>query len=249
MLDLLAEHGPALSLTEISDGVGLSRSTCHRLLSTLEQVGMVERAREAGQYRLGRKAFRLGSMVVRDIDLLGESEPILLHLADETEETAYLVVPDRDEALCLRRIDGRHEVRVMFLDTGKRLPFNCGATPRILLAHMPPEQWTEIVAHYTKKMTPYSLVTPEELERDAHEIQQSGYAISREDVTLHACAIGVPVWNYTGRVVASISISGIIQRFSTERLPFLIKTVVDAGHELSRRLGYGSHPPINGSED
>jgi DNA-binding IclR family transcriptional regulator len=87
-------------------------------------------------------------------------------------------------------------------------------------------------------MTQYSLVSRDELERDRREIRERGYSVSWEDVTLHACALGTPVRDATGEVVAAVSISGIVQRFSAERLPGLIRSVMELGEELSRRLGY-----------
>ena len=71
-------------------------------------------------------------------------------------------------------------------------------------------------------------------------IRELGYAVSREDVTLHACAVGAPVRDETGKVVAAVSLSGIEQRFSDEALPELITRIVASGAELSRRLGYAA---------
>ena len=87
-------------------------------------------------------------------------------------------------------------------------------------------------------MTQYSLVSRDELERDRREIRERGYSVSWEDVTLHACALGAPVRDATGSVVAAVSISGIVQRFSAERLPGLIRSVMKLGDDLSRRLGH-----------
>ena len=87
-------------------------------------------------------------------------------------------------------------------------------------------------------MTAHSLVSRAALDRDRREIRERGYAVSREDVTSHACAVGAPVRDHTGRVVAAVSLSGIEQRFTSERLPRLIDAIVEAGAELSHRLGH-----------
>ena len=87
-------------------------------------------------------------------------------------------------------------------------------------------------------MTEHSLVARAALERDRREIRERGYAVSREDVTLHACAVGAPVRDHTGQVIAAVSLSGIEQRFNPERLPLLIDAIVAAGLELSHRLGH-----------
>jgi DNA-binding IclR family transcriptional regulator len=232
---------PELSLTEISVGAGLSKSTAHRLLGTLEATEMVEFDKGTSLYRLGLKTFRLGSVVSKSMELAKQADPLLRNVTEDTDETSFLLVADGNEALCLRRFDGSHHVRVLFMEPGKRSAFNCGAGQRVLLAHLPEGRWDEVVANHTRRMTQYSLVSREELERDRREIRERGYSVSWEDVTLHACALGAPVRDATGAVVAAVSISGIVQRFSAERLPTLIRGIMEVGDELSRRLGYLLH--------
>jgi DNA-binding IclR family transcriptional regulator len=108
----------------------------------------------------------------------------------------------------------------------------------VLLAHLPDSQWEEVVDGHVRRSTQYSLVSRDELERDRREIRERGYSVSWEDVTLYACALGAPVRDAAGVVVAAVSISGIVQRFSAERLPGLIRSVMKLGDDLSRRLGY-----------
>ena len=238
ILEQFTLERPELNLTEISTGIGLSKSTTHRLLSTLEATEMVEFDRKTAHYRLGLKTFRLGSIVAKGMELIKQADPLLRAMAEDTTETAFLVVADGNEALCLRRFDGSHQVRVLYLEPGKHSAFNCGAAQRVILAHLPDAQWEEVVGAHVRRITQYSLVSRDELERDRREIRERGYSVSWEDVALHACALGTPVRDATGEVVAAVSISGIVQRFSAERLPGLIRSVMELGEELSRRLGY-----------
>lgn len=238
ILEQFSLERPELNLTEMSAGIGLSKSTTHRLLSTLEATEMVEFDKRTGHYRLGLKAFQLGSIVARSMELVKQGDPLLAATAEETSETAFLVLADGNEALCLRRFDGSHQIRVLYLEPGKHSAFNCGAAQRVLLAHLPDTRWEEVVDGHVRRLTQYSLVSRDELERDRREIRERGYSVSWEDVTLHACALGAPVRDASGAVVAAVSISGIVQRFSAERLPGLIRSVMKLGDELSRRLGY-----------
>ena len=238
ILDQFSLERPELSFTEISSGIGLTKSTTHRLLGALRHEDMIEFDPASRRYRLGLRVFRLGSVVSKTMELATRSDSLLEALAEETGETAFVVVPDGDVALCIRRFDSRSELRVLFLEVGKRQPFNCGAAPRVLLAHFPPQRWEEIVPRHVEAMTEHSLVVPAALEDDRREIRERGFAVSREDVTLHACAVGAPVRDHTGHVVAAVSLSGIEQRFDSERLPQLIEAIVAAGAELSHRLGH-----------
>jgi IclR family KDG regulon transcriptional repressor len=238
VLEQFSLQRPELTFTEISSGIHLTKSTTHRLLAALLHEEMIEFDAKRARYRLGLRVFRLGSVVSKTMEVGAQSDSLLEELAEETGETAYVVVPDGDETLCVRRYDGGSHVRILFLEVGKRQAYNCGAAPRVLLAHLPPERWEAIVAGHVQAMTEHSLMSRSELAHDRDEVLLHGYAVSREDVTLHACALGAPVHDETGEVVAAVSISGIEQRFTAERLPELIERIVAAGAELSRRLGY-----------
>ena len=238
ILEQFSLERPELNLTEMSAGIGLSKSTTHRLLSTLEATDMVEFDKRTAHYRLGLKVFQFGSVVIKGMELVKQGDPLLASMAEETSETAFLVVDDGNDALCLRRFDGSHQIRVLYLEPGKHSVFNCGAAQRVLLAHLSEPRWEEVVEKHARRLTQYSLVSRDELERDRREIRERGYSVSWEDVTLHACALGAPVRDASGVVVAAVSISGIVQRFSAERLPGLIRSVMKLGDDLSHRLGY-----------
>ncbi len=238
ILEQFTMERPEPNLTEISAGIGLSKSTTHRLLSTLENAGMVDLDRATGHYRLGLKAFRLGCTASNSMDLVKQAEPLLRAIAEETDQTALLLVEDGAQALCLRRFEGHQQVRVLVLEAGRHAPFNCGAAQRVLLAYLPEDQWEDVVAHHALRMTQYSLTTREELERDRRDIRERGCSMGWEDTTLHACTLGAPVHGADGSVVAAVSILGIVQQFPAERLPSLIRRVMQLGGDLSSKLGY-----------
>ena len=102
----------------------------------------------------------------------------------------WAAMPDDSEALCVRRFDGSHQILVLYLEPGKRCPFNCGAAQRVLLAHLPDDRWEGVVREHVRRMTQYSLVSRDELERDRREIQERGYSVSWKDVALHVRAGG-----------------------------------------------------------
>lgn len=238
ILEQFTMERPEPNLTEISTGLGLSKSTAHRLLSTLEEAGMVELDRKTARYRLGLKTFRLGSVASSSLQLVQQAEPLLRAMAEENNQTALLFVADDEQALCLRRFDGEQQVRVLVMEAGKRTPFNCGAAQRVLLAHLPETKWEQVVEQHAQRMTAYSLSTRHELDSDRREIRERGFSIGWEDSALHACTLGAPVRDASGQVIAAVGILGIVQEFPAERLPVLIRRVMQLGHDLSSKLGY-----------
>jgi len=237
LIEILAYGVPEKSLTELSQKAGFSLSTTHRILNALKSRGYVEQNPETLKYKLTFKFFEIGNIVVRHLNLREEAIPILTSLAEKTGETAYLIILDKDKALCLERIDGHHYVQVLFLKVGERMPLNIGAGPRVLLAYLPDEEIDRIIkeeglACWTEK----SITDPEKLKEDLRKIRKQGYALSFEDVTEGAAALGAPVRNWEGKVIAAISISGLSSHFAEEKLPPLIDAVKSAAEKLSQRL-------------
>ncbi|HLA82504.1 MAG TPA: IclR family transcriptional regulator C-terminal domain-containing protein, partial [Thermoleophilia bacterium] len=124
----------------------------------------------------------------------------------------------------------------MFPREGERSPFNCGAGQRVLLAHAPETSWRNIVANEVRPLTQYSLASEAALDHDRSDIIKKGYSLGWEDIALHTCDVAAPVRNGKAEVVAAVSLCGIVQRFSAERLPVLIQAVMEAGNRLSTDL-------------
>jgi IclR family KDG regulon transcriptional repressor len=227
------------TLTELGQEVGLSLSTLHRLLGTLHAHGFVEQDENTGKYALGLTLFELGALVQQRMDIRRQSQIPLRHLAHRTQETAYLCILDKAEALCLDRVEGQHQVRVLALDVGGRLPLNCGAAPRALLASLPDDKISMLIEMGDmKKLAAGSLVSPNDLWNDVLRTREQGYTHSVDDVTEGVAAIGAPVKDYSNQVVGAISIAGLLPHFGEERLPELIKIVCQEAREISSNLGW-----------
>src|SRR4051812_34993299 len=118
-----------LTLSELSERLQISKSTVHRLLSSLEQVGFVEKEARPGCYRLGLKLFELGSLVQGRLELRQIALPYMAQLVEHTDETAFLIVRDGLQAVCIERIEGAH-VQALALKVGGTLPLHAGGGPR-----------------------------------------------------------------------------------------------------------------------
>jgi len=245
LLDAFSSDAPELTLADLAAHTGMSKSTVHRLLHTLGTMHCVSHSSDATTYRLGPRLFQLGSKYVAGLDLRRLALPYLWDLAKQSGDTSFLCVMDNDEALCIERVDGRYQVRVLALALGGRMPVHCGAAPMVLLLGRSDDEIRRIVA--TKgliRFTEHTIGTVEELLEAAECARRDGYRLSWEDITVGVAAIGAPVLDYTGAVIAGISVSGILPRFSPERLPMLRQWIMDAAQRLSRDLGYTGPPSL-----
>jgi IclR family transcriptional regulator, KDG regulon repressor len=242
LIELLTDKETEVSLTEISQEIGFSKTTTHRILKALKSRGYMQQDPVTLNWKPSYKLFEIGNKVVRSLNIRKEAIPVLTKLANETGETAYLMIRDKDEALCLERIDGFQNVRILYLQVGGRVALHVGAGPRTLLAHLPEEEIDRIIqVKGLPRWTPKSITHPGLLKRNLRKIRENGYALSFEDVTEGASAVGCPVRDWMNEVVAAISISGFANHFNRNTLPHLISITKAGALELSRRLHAPPH--------
>jgi len=237
LIELLAKAPLEKSLKDLSLEAGFNISTAHRILDALKARGYVRQDETNSRYKLTLKLFELGNRVVEKLNLREEAVPVLRDLADKTGESAYLIIRDEHEALCLERIDGYHYVKILALKAGGRMPLHLGAGPRLLLAYLPEEEVERVIERKgLSAWTQRSITDPAKLKRGLRRIRKEGYALSMDDVVEGAAALACPVRNWNGDVVAVISISGLSSHFKKDKLSELIAIVKNAADQLSGRL-------------
>lgn len=180
-----------LSLTEISAKIGLHKSTVHRLLTTLEEKGFLQRDEGTEKYRLGIRIWELST----HLPTLNEPAVLLLpameRLRDRLGETVSLYLRDNLERVRIQAVQSRQAIRRV-AQIGARLPLSVGASSKVLAAYAPPEVQVRLLA---------DPAWPEAVDRSLYleqlkEITRSGYATSFEEREPGAAAVAVPI---TGR--------------------------------------------------
>jgi IclR family transcriptional regulator, KDG regulon repressor len=239
ILEVFPKHGPELGLTRIASLLKLNKATAYRLLATLEERGYVERAPESRKYRLGVRAFELGFYFQSQLEVRKLALPSMQNMVDQTGEAAFLCIREGDEAVCIERVEAEQQVNIFSLRVGGRQPLHCGATPRALLSGLDEDQ---IAAYATRTglpaSTPDTLITLKALLEDVKQTRARGFVVSMNDVVTGIAAVGGPVYNHSGNVVASISLSGLSIRYEPQRISELAEVVVSTAKRISRQLGY-----------
>ena len=239
LLDIFLAHGPEIGLSDLAALLHMNKATAHRLLATLEPRGYVQRSLGTRKYGLGVRLFELGAQFQNQLDIRRAASPELTSMVEETGQAGFLCVRDGDYALCLERVEGRHYVRIFALRLGERQPLHCGAAPRALLAGLSD---AEIVAYATRtgrpKFAERTITTVHRLLKDAACTRRQGYVLSDEDVSAGIGAVGAPIYDYTGKIIASISLSGIAATYTPERVKELAATVDTSARRISSQMGY-----------
>jgi DNA-binding IclR family transcriptional regulator len=122
---------------------------------------------------------------------------------------------------------------------GRPLPLHIGASPKILLAHLPAEERKRIIQHMELvRFTPNTITDRCELDRRLAEIRTQGYAVDEEDFEIGVYATGAPVRDHSGCVVAGVTVTTPAVRYTPQRRQELITMVVQAASRISGQMGW-----------
>lgn len=245
VLDAVAERD-VMTITELVGRLGENRTTLVRICEALASLGILERADEQTRvaYRIGIETLYLGGLVKQRSRLRSLALPVLQKVAENTGDTAYLVVPGRNAGICLARKEGTFLVSSVLLEEGAALPYDRGGASEAIFAYMPPERREQVL---------HRLVPPHRqaaMREKVAAIRKAGYALSLNEFIAETGALGAPILDSRGDVVAGLSVGAILARFGEDRLPLLTGVVIQGAYEVSRLLGYaGTFPPIETQED
>ncbi|WP_119168774.1 IclR family transcriptional regulator [Algihabitans albus] len=232
---------PRLSLSAVAESAGLDAGTTRRILVTLRDEGIVEQDAKSGQYALTLQAMRFAGAVPDGQSLRDLAEDLLRGLADEVGATAFLSVARGHEAICLARFHGQAPVEVRWWALGMGRPLNCGAAPRLLLAHLPVEEQDRILAQPLATLTDKSITDPDLLRVELDEIRRNGWAFARDDVALGLSAVAAPVRDDRGLLVAAMSLGGLTPQIfgdtpDGDGRPRALSPLLDCCARLSDRI-------------
>ncbi|MCQ6279237.1 IclR family transcriptional regulator [Bacillus sp. EB600] len=230
---------PEKKVSDLSLSLGLNKSTVSRTMATLASEGFVFKDPETKKYRLGFSILSLSGVVNSSIDVYRESQPVLMKLVDAIDETAHISVLDKLEVVYLSKVECNHPVRFL-THVGKHNPPYSTSSGKILLAYSGDSLIDQVIEKGLHKFTKNTITDPQKLRNHLKQIRENGFAYSIEEFTEGVTSIAAPIYDYKGNVIAALSIVGPIQRIQSNKISGYAKKAINAGMEISKRMGYRS---------
>ncbi|MFW5942647.1 MAG: IclR family transcriptional regulator [Chloroflexota bacterium] len=237
VLKAFTDEHPEWTLTPLAREIGLNKATTYRLLTALESEALIVRDSHSEKYRLGPGMVALGGRALRANNLRAVSRGELETLAEETNETASLEILQDHEVLILHEVTGRH-VMSGGRAIGTRWAAHATSTGKVLLAALPSQRLVEILPSPLPTFTPHTIADLQALQADLAQVRERGYAVADQELEVGLLAIGAPLRNHDGEVVAAISVAGPTLRLTPEQIPDVAALVREAAARISRQLGY-----------
>ena len=244
LLHLFSESPRGLTAKQVAALSRLPVSTVHRFLANLVTAGFLNRDGE-GTHHLGIACFSIGQAAVGQLDIRRLSLPYLRELNQQTRETIHLTVRHGLSAVYVEKLDSPEPVRI-HSRIGAAVPLHCTAVGKVMLAYMPPEEQDRIISQIDfKRLTPNSVGNVQELKTELYRVRKNGYACDLEEHELHIRCVASPIWDHTGSVQSSVSITAPTLRMPVTRLRQLAPLIQSAGLKISAELGYQSAVPAS----
>lgn len=237
IIETLAEDDEGYRLSDLAIRTGLSTSTVHRLLATLENRRFVQFDRAASKWHVGARSFTVGATFVRRRNFSAQALPYLRRLRDITRETANLAVVDDEFIVVVTRMESREIMRSV-TKVGGRVAMVASGVGKAVLATYSDEDVGAIIRHHgMPRLTEKSIVRPGDLFRELEKVRRQGFAIDDEEASIGLRCVASVVFNDCGEPLAAISVSGLTSRLTDDRLPALGENVRAVAAELTLALG------------
>jgi IclR family acetate operon transcriptional repressor len=237
IIETLAEDDEGYRLSDLAVRTGLSTSTVHRLLATMEKRRFVQFDRDGSKWHVGAQSFSVGATFSRRRNFTAQAMPYLRKLRDQTRETANLAVVDDEAIIVLTRIESREIMRSL-TKVGGRVAMVASGVGKAVLATYSDEDVNAIICRRgMPRLTEKSIVRPSELFRELQIIRRQGYAVDDEEARIGLRCVAAVVYSNCAEPLAAISVSGMTSRLTNDRLPALGNTVREVAAELTASLG------------
>jgi DNA-binding IclR family transcriptional regulator len=225
--------GPAggMRLKDIAEETGLYGPTAHRILTTLQTGGLIERRRDSALYVIGSELalLGLGSSFRRFREL---AAPTLRNLSDEVGDAVFLSVRSDLDTVCADRKIGSYPIQVLTIEIGSRRPLGISANGVAMLSRMSRPEATDILLRNSGRLEGYK--TPiDVIEGRIDEARKRGYVHISQAIVRGTSALAMPVCDAAGRPLAAVSTIAVSSRQSQRRVPKLVSLLRTAADEVA----------------
>jgi DNA-binding IclR family transcriptional regulator len=240
VLRAIAAHGDeGARLSDLVGQLGLSKPTVRRLVAALVGLNIAAQDPRTRRYNLGLELFSLGALAGRRLDLRLTAAGALATLADETQDTVFLSIPDGANSVCIARYEGQFPIKALTMSVGDRRPLGIGAGSLAMLSCLRDDEISAVLAANAGRYQPFaSEVSPEILTRRIAETRQHGFASSAfffdSGIAIPGMnAIGVPILTAYGIVLGAVSVAAVPERLQPPRRDKVVALAKVAARDIA----------------
>ena len=236
LFELLSESQSGLTLSQLSRKLNIPKSTAHYLLHTLYTRGYVQRGANGRRYSLGLRFADVARGDNAELSLRTLAAPYLRQIVARMNLTATLAVRRSAEAVLVARVESLQDEGGGAW-VGRHVDLHCTAMGKALIAELTDEELSKLFAgRELARFTPKTIRSLSALKAHLAEVRVKGYAVNDEEMVLGIRAVGAPVVDCLGNVIASVSVRGNTHLIPTHVITQLGQEMIVVAHEISQRM-------------
>lgn len=251
ILELLARFPAGLTLTSLSQNLGIPVSSLHNIVATMTRRGYLLRDPASRSYRVGPKLSQLSMMARGQPDLISVADPFLRSLSHLTGESTSLSILEGDTIVFVNRHLSREMIQVVN-PIGTRVPAHATASGKVMLAELSEEEFDRTYpTERLVKATPATIGTRTELKRALAQIRRQGYAYNNEESAPGVWALASCIHGRGCEPIGALSVAVPVSRLKCIENPDWAAMTRQATSDISALFGFipngghaGEHGPL-----
>ena len=239
IIEIMTKSKGPMRLNDISLESKIPASTVLRLLNTMLNYNYINQNSETLKYSLSMKFCQIGNLIHSQISIRDIVKPYLAELSVKCQESTCLAIEEDMTVLYIDTMEGPDKMLRTMQRIGKRAPLHSTGVGKLLLLNYSSEELNTFVGKKgLAELTSNTITTMSELIKELQKVRSLGYAFDNEECEVGARCLAVPIRDYTGRVVASMSVSGPVNSFTLEKADSIKDTMLKLSNAASKTMGY-----------
>lgn len=243
ILEVMVDLTAPARLQDIAQKADMSPSTVLRFLNTFIDFGYAKQDPDTSLYYLTLKLADLGNRNRINYPFQGSLRKYIKDIAIHFNESSSLCIEDNMQMVYIATEEGPAHMLQTLSRIGRIAPMHSTGVGKIFLTQYSDAKLDELVKKRgLAKLTEKTITSLPELKAEIEKVRKQGYAFDEEECEIGVRCVAVPIKEYSGKIVAAMSISAPITRLTYERTNEIIRYLLDLSKKASEELGYKSMP-------
>lgn len=239
IIELLSKNKEPMRIQDIAKELKINASTVVRFLTTLMKCGYVSQDDLTSRYYLTYKICSIAYRVNSQLRLREIIHPYLQELSRIFNESVCLAIEQEMSVVYIDVVEGPDQMLRTMQRIGNVAPLHCTGVGKLLLLNYDSNKIDRMIAEKgMQKFTKNTIVNKLDLTMELQKVRLADYAYDNEECEIGARCIAVPIRDFTGNIIAAVSVTGPIFRMEDRRLQSNMPTLLNTAKTISHKLGY-----------
>lgn len=239
IIEYLADKGTPQRLQDISKDLLMNASTLVRFLSTLQCLGYAAQEPDTSRYYLTLKICSIANQVSSSLEIRDVVRPFLKNISATLKESSCFALEQDMSVVYVEVVQGPNQGLKLANRIGSRAPLHCTGIGKLFLSEQEESYIDTMISQKgMQRFTDHTILTRESLLKELEVIRQQGYAYDREECDLGVSCIAFPLRDYTKKIIAGLSVSGLTSHIRELDTPETLQYLKSMSSLISEKLGY-----------